>query len=193
VGGRRRVPFRWKKVDGDFDLSAVVTFVGTGAEDHRKAALVVRQSLDPKSTYADVALHGDGPDLTSVPPCPWRGDIRSSISREGSGSPKPGSHGAQTDHVRRKDRRRHALGPVTIEFKGPVYVGLGVCSHDANVLEPRFSLGASPGTPRHRQQSQPHQGPQRSVGLRSVDKNGKRGLLGGHPMEAPNWTPDGKS
>src|SRR6267154_3449016 len=56
--------FVWKKVDGDFDLSAVVTFVGTGAEDHRKAALVVRQSLDPKSTYADVALHGDG--LTSL-------------------------------------------------------------------------------------------------------------------------------
>ena len=31
---------------------------------HRKAALMVRQSLDPDSAYADVAVHGDG--LTSL-------------------------------------------------------------------------------------------------------------------------------
>src|SRR5258708_7741997 len=62
--------FVWKKVDGDFDLSAVVTFVGRGAEDHRKAALVVRQSLDPKSTYADVALHGDGLTALQFRPVP---------------------------------------------------------------------------------------------------------------------------
>jgi hypothetical protein len=31
---------------------------------HRKAALMIRQSLDPGAAYADVALHGDG--LTSL-------------------------------------------------------------------------------------------------------------------------------
>ncbi len=41
-------------------LTADVHFLGIGAEDHRKASLVVRQSLDANSAYGDVALHGDG-------------------------------------------------------------------------------------------------------------------------------------
>jgi hypothetical protein len=52
--------FVWKRFSGDVSISADVHFIGTGAVDHRKAVLMVRQSLDPGSAYADVALHGDG-------------------------------------------------------------------------------------------------------------------------------------
>src|SRR6266481_1754891 len=56
--------FVWKKVSGDVTLTADVSFVGKGVNEHRKAVLMVRQSLDADSAYADVALHGSG--LTSL-------------------------------------------------------------------------------------------------------------------------------
>ena len=49
-----------KKVSGDVAITADVNFIGTGAVAHRKAALMIRQSLDADSAYADVAVHGDG-------------------------------------------------------------------------------------------------------------------------------------
>ena len=39
--------FAWKKMSGDVALTADVHFIGTGAVAHRKAALMIRQSLDP--------------------------------------------------------------------------------------------------------------------------------------------------
>ena len=56
--------FVWKKVSGDVTLTADISFIGSGAEAHRKAVLMIRQSLDADSPYADVARHGDG--LTSL-------------------------------------------------------------------------------------------------------------------------------
>src|SRR5262249_40573166 len=56
--------FAWKKASGDVMLTADIAFVGKGAQEHRKAVLMVRQSLDADSAYADVALHGNG--LTSL-------------------------------------------------------------------------------------------------------------------------------
>jgi TolB protein len=49
--------YAWKLMPGDVALSADVHFVGTGAVAHRKAALMIRQSLDPGAAYADAALH----------------------------------------------------------------------------------------------------------------------------------------
>ena len=56
--------FVWKKVSGDVTLTANISFANSGGNPHKKAVLIVRQSLDPDSTYADVALHGNG--LTSL-------------------------------------------------------------------------------------------------------------------------------
>src|SRR4029077_18407033 len=56
--------FAWKKASGDLSLAADVSFVGQGKEAHRKACLMIRQSLEADAPYVDVALHGDG--LTSL-------------------------------------------------------------------------------------------------------------------------------
>src|SRR5208283_779057 len=56
--------FAWRKVSGDASISADVSFLGVGKNGHRKAVLMIRQSLDANSAYADIALHGDG--LTSL-------------------------------------------------------------------------------------------------------------------------------
>lgn len=52
--------FAWKKTSGDVSLSADVSFIGKGVNPHRKAVLMIRQSLDADSPYVDAALHGSG-------------------------------------------------------------------------------------------------------------------------------------
>ena len=54
----------WKKASGDIAITADINFVGAKGNNHRKAALLFRKSLEANSVYADVALHGDG--LTSL-------------------------------------------------------------------------------------------------------------------------------
>src|ERR1700728_918983 len=52
--------FAWKPVSGDIALTADVAFPQKGKNFQRKAVLMIRQSLDADSPYADVALDGDG-------------------------------------------------------------------------------------------------------------------------------------
>ena len=70
--------FVWKKASGDITLAADVAFdkATQGAIEHRKAMLMIRQSLDPNSAYADASLHGNG--MTALQ---WR-DAPNEISYE---------------------------------------------------------------------------------------------------------------
>ena len=63
-GTQDALQFAWKRISGDVRITADVKFIGVGAVNHRKALLMLRQSLSPDAAYADVALHGDG--LTSL-------------------------------------------------------------------------------------------------------------------------------
>ena len=56
--------FVWTKVSGDVTLTADISFLTTTGNEHKKAVLMLRQSLDADSVYADVALHASG--LTSL-------------------------------------------------------------------------------------------------------------------------------
>jgi TolB protein len=56
--------FVWKKVSGDVSVTAEIAFATTTGEPHKKAVLMVRQSLDADAAYADAAVHASG--LTSL-------------------------------------------------------------------------------------------------------------------------------
>jgi len=56
--------FAWKKMSGDVEITADVQFANLTGNEHKKAVLMFRQSLDADSVYADVALHASG--LTSL-------------------------------------------------------------------------------------------------------------------------------
>ena len=127
--------FVYKRITGDLSFSADLTFEGKGTEAHRKAALVIRQSLDPDSAYADIAVHGDG--LTALQYRPSAG-VDTSEFRLAMKAPKRIAI----------ERRGHEItvsasdgidkatnGPVVVSMSGPVFVGLAVCSHNADVLE----------------------------------------------------------
>ena len=188
--------FVWKKVNGDFDLSALVNLVGAGAEEHRKAALVVRQSLDPGAAYADVAVHGDG--LTALQFRPVAGaetaEVRSPVSAPGS--VLLSRRGAQLTMSAGSAARTDPFvpsGPVTIEFTGPVYVGLGVCSHDANVLETavfsKVVLRELPATANNLNPTRVHS----DLSVYDLTTKTVSVVYSADTLwEAPNWTPDGK-
>ena len=128
--------FAWKRLSGDFTLSALVHFIGVGKVDHRKAVLMIRQNLNPDSPYADVALHGDG--MTSLQ---FRNEAAAETTETRSGLNTPihlriERRGNQfTLYASKQDAEPAATGPVTVVLHDPVYVGIGVCSHDASVLE----------------------------------------------------------
>ncbi len=129
--------FVWKKSSGDLTLTADVQWVGTSTVEHRKALLMVRQSLDPGSAYADAASHGNG--LTSLQfrgaaneqtyqlPTQVDGPVRLRVERKGS---------RFTMYAGKPDEELKMVGPVEyVGLTDPVYVGLGVCSHVATTLE----------------------------------------------------------
>ncbi len=128
--------FVWKRLSGDVTLTADVQFSGAGAVAHRKAVLMVRQTLEPGSAYADAALHGDG--LTSLQFRPTDGavtqELRSTVTaplririeRRGE---------KFTMYAGKPGEELQSTGPASVALKDPVYVGLGVCSHNADVLE----------------------------------------------------------
>jgi TolB protein len=129
--------FVWKKTSGDMTLSADVQWVGTSSAEHRKAVLMIRQSLEPGSAYADAVSHGNG--LTSLQ---FRGaaneqtyqvftqvdgPVRLRIERKQS---------RFTMYAGKPNEELKVVGPIEyVGLQDPVYVGLGVCSHVATTLE----------------------------------------------------------
>jgi regulation of enolase protein 1 (concanavalin A-like superfamily) len=128
--------FVWKRLSGDVTLTADVQFSGAGAAAHRKAVLMVRQGLEPDSPYADVALHGDG--LTSLQFRPTTGAITQEI-RSPVTAPlriRIERRGEQfTIYAGKPGEEMKSTGTAIVALKDPVYVGLGVCSHNADNLE----------------------------------------------------------
>ena len=59
--------FVWKKMSGDFTLTADVKFIGTGGNPHRKACLLVRQSLDADSVSLSLNGKAVGPEAIALP------------------------------------------------------------------------------------------------------------------------------
>jgi hypothetical protein len=141
--------FVWKKVSGDISVAADIEFVGTSAQPHRKACLVIRQNLDPGSPYVDVARHGDG--LTSLQfrdaqDGPTK-EIQSNVA-----APKRVRLDKIGDtvylSVARDGEEPHPSGAFfRLRLADPFYVGLAVSAHDDKAFETavfsRVVLGAA--------------------------------------------------
>lgn len=129
--------FTWAKFSGDGALTADVQVAQPGTHAKAKGMLMFRQSLDPGSPYADIALHADGHiDMqwrataggeTKDTDLPEHGIVRLRIERKGDrftvyAISSGASGGAQPLSI-------------TIPMQNPVYVGLGACSHSTSALQ----------------------------------------------------------
>ena len=185
--------FAWKKGKGDVTLTADIAFLGTGKNEHRKAVLMIRQNLEGDSVYADVAVHGSG--LTSIQ---YR-DERGATTREvqaNVNAPKRvriEKHGDYfTMWVAGADGK-FALAGATgkIVLTEPYYVGIGVCSHDKDVVEKavfsgvELKEGAAASAVKPTLYSM-----MEIIDAGSLDR--KAIYVAPERFEAPNWMPDGK-
>jgi beta-mannosidase len=129
--------FLYRRFGGNFALEANVSFLGEGKNPHRKACLLIRQSLDPDSAYADIALHGSG--LTSLQYRDGTGATTHEVQSNISGPArlrlvKTGDHIDM--YLAGKDGKFQLAGSYgPIVFADGYYIGLGVCSHDKDVSE----------------------------------------------------------
>jgi hypothetical protein len=129
--------FAWKRMSGDVAISADISFVGQKGNEHRKAVLMIRQSLDGNSSAVDVARHGVG--LTSLQFRDAAGandhEVQSNID-----APKRIRLEKRGDYfyafVSDKNGQLQPAGASTkLVLNGLFYVGIGVCAHDKDATE----------------------------------------------------------
>jgi hypothetical protein len=129
--------FVWKKVSGDVTLAANISFLGAGGDPHRKACLLVRQSLEPDCAYADAALHGDG--LTSLQYRPTADErtyeIQSAVSRPKRLRIEKRGRYVSMSIAGADGELRPAGGSFRLDLIEPFYLGLGVCAHNNERIE----------------------------------------------------------
>ena len=131
----------WKKMAGDISLSADLAFPSPGANAHRKIALIFRQSLDADAVYADAALHGSGLTALQFRPTPGATTADTELNfatiAEAPNRLRLEKHGDLiTLYTSTKDGPFQPSGAsVRLHLEGTYYVGIGICSHDPNVVE----------------------------------------------------------
>ena len=191
--GNDQFHFLYKKIKGDFIISATIRFIGKGVNNHRKIGIIARDQLSASSRYADACVHGD--DLTSL-------QYRA-------------SDGAQTEQViisshyptdiqlERKGNlfkfsaatfgENYKSVSKELELSDEVYAGLFICSHEDSVMEKavfsnvRIIIPAPANFQPYRDYYGSH--------LEVMDvQTGQRKILhsASNSLQAPNWTKDGK-
>jgi TolB protein len=186
--------FAWKKVSGDVTLTANLSFLNAGGNEHKKAVLIFRQNLDADSVYADVALHASG--LTSLQFRDEKGsltrEIQSSIS-----APRRLRLAKRGDYVYMSlaeagGEPKVAGGWLRIPLQGTFYVGIGVCSHDIDVVEKAVFSSVELATPSPVPAGQPAlHSTLETITIDSADR--RVAYLAPGRFEAPNWTRDGSA
>ena len=129
--------FAWKKVSGDVAITADINFVGSKGNPHRKAALLLRQSLAANSVYVDVARHGVG--LTSLQyrdaPGADTHEVETAVDAPERVRIERRGDYAYVFVGDRTGKLRFSGSAMRIPLAGEFYIGLGVCSHDKDVTE----------------------------------------------------------
>ena len=178
--------FVWKRMSGDVSFAATIKILGEGGNAHKKGVLMIRQSLDADSPYADAALHGDG--LTSLQ---YR-EVKGGPTREVQSNVKaPARLRLEKDgdyvfmSIARAGEQLHSAGgSFRIKLTEPYYIGLGVCAHDNNALEKAaFSDVELMNT-------KVIESTLETIAISSKDR--KVVYSANEHFEAPNWSRDGK-
>jgi TolB protein len=130
--------FVWKKMSGDVSISADLAFATSTGEAHKKAMLMIRQSLDADSAYADIAAHVVG--LTSLQSRDAKGAATHEVQANVTAIPKRlqlvkrGSYFYMS--LAGEGEEMHFAGPsMKVELREPFYIGIGVGAHNKDNIE----------------------------------------------------------
>ncbi|MGA2184644.1 MAG: hypothetical protein ABSH47_16600 [Bryobacteraceae bacterium] len=184
--------FVWTKMSGDVRLSASVSILDKQGDAHRKAVLMIRQSLDPDAAYADVALHGDG--LTSLQFREAKGAVTHEIESNVS-APKRLSIEKRGDSftmwIGAEDGGlRFAGGSTRVPLQGPFYVGIGVCAHNKDDVRKALFSDVELTTPSQTGKPAPWSTLE-TITVASTDA--RVSFVAPGRLESPGWSHDGLS
>ena len=190
--------FVWKRLNGNFIVSARARFTSKGVEAHRKIGWTIRPSLGTNAPHVTAALHGDG--LISLQFRRTAGGITEEM--------KSGDSLPNADVVIQLERRDNAfimsvarfgdtLSTETltdVSLPDTVYVGLFVCAHNDTVVERaafsnvRITIPAKPTLVPYRDYL--------ASNLEVLDlTTGNATIVHQYhgSFQAPNWTHDGRA
>ena len=127
----------WREMTGNFSVAATMRFLGQGA-DHRKAGIMVRQTLDTDSAYADVVIHGTG-----MPGLQWRSKQGEDTNVFDIPFDGPGTFKIKLVrtgvrifmHIGADGAEPKEIAHTEVSFRNPVMVGLAVCSHRTDAAD----------------------------------------------------------
>jgi len=127
----------WRELTGNFTVNATMRFLGEGNE-HRKAGIMVRQSLDTDAAFADVVIHGNG-----MPALQWRSKQGEDTNAFDLPFDGPGTFKVKLVrtgmkiymYIGKNGAESTKIANTEISFQGPVLVGLAVCSHKADASD----------------------------------------------------------
>jgi Tol biopolymer transport system component len=193
--GNDEFHYVWKKIKGDFILTAQVEFSGKGVEAHRKKGWMVRQSLDPGSPHISAVIHGDG--LTSL-----------QYRRKTGGDMEEKRMTIQGPDIIQFSRSGNTYRMSVAHWGEPfvteelidstitdeAYIGLFICSHNPDVSEKAIFRNVRIEIPAGKDLV-PYKDYLGS-NLETMEvESGKRKIIYQVPysIQAPNWTPDGKT
>lgn len=183
--------FAWKKMTGDVAISADIAFVGEKGNPHRKAVLMIRQTLDGNSPAVDVARHGEG--LTSLQFRDAAGTDDREVQANVSG-PKRVRLEKRGDYfyafVSDGDGTLKPAGTSTkLVLNGPFYVGIGVCAHDKDATETAIFSNVKIEHLQNSDQKPVLYSTLETVPIASMDR--RVSYVAKAHFEAPNWSRDG--
>ena len=184
--------FAWRKMSGDVSLAASIAFIGAGKNPHRKACLLIRQSLDADSAYVDAALHGDG--LTSLQFREAKGaathEVQAAISRPTRLRLEKRGPYARLYVSAGGEAPEFSGAAVRVSLEEPFYVGIGVCAHDPDVTEQAVFSDVEVGAPAPASRAPVLHSTLETQAVASTDRRVVHVAPG--RFEAPNWSRDGK-
>lgn len=190
--------FASKPFSGDVAISANIDFVGAGVDPHRKAGLMIRQSMEADSPYIDVILHGDG--LTSLQ---YRDEAGGQTKQLAANVTMPQALKLELidgyGYMSVKDETGQwvkASGSVKTDITSPYNIGLALSSHNNEVTETAIFSNLELAPLDLPVIEDTGYGATVDSALEIINiSDGNRRLVRyfDNKIEAPNWTRDGKT
>src|SRR5215218_7961401 len=187
--------YAWRKMKGDFILTARGQLVGQGVDPHRKFGWMIRSSLDSAAVHASAVVHGDG--LVSLQfrktPSGQTEQVQSRVKgadviqlerRGGTYIMSVAKYGDTLSSVQTTD----------VPLGDDVYVGLFITAHNDTVTERatlsdvRITVPVRAGFVPYREYIGSN------VEIMEVATGRRRVVFhADNSIQAPNWTRDGKA
>jgi len=188
--------FLWKKIKGDFIITASIKFIGPGVVGHRKIGIIARDKLTTGSRYADACVHGGQPLLTSLQ---YRLSDDDTTGQVIVASTHP------TDILFQRTGNTFTFSSAVygenyktvtkeMQLNDEVYAGLFICSHSDSIIEKAVFSNVRIIIPAAAD-FRPYKDYIGSL-LETMDvETGSRKVVSTDPgsIQGPNWTKDGQS